>query len=270
MSDTWRVLYHPPYSGATNMAIDQAIMEAVGRAEVPPTLRFYAWEPACLSLGYAQRVREVDRDRLTAHGWELVRRPTGGKAILHTDELTYSVAILERDPIVQGGVIESYRRLSVALLRGLELLHVQAAITPREQAGKALGPVCFEVPSDYEVTAEGRKLIGSAQVRRHHTVLQHGTLPLHGDITRICDALVFVDETERRLARQRVAERATTIETAFGRQVSWQVMADALRDAFAETFHLQITDSELTLAEQTRAEALCATVYASDEWTLRL
>jgi len=105
---TWRLLRTAPTSGAWNMAVDEAILEAVGREAVPATLRLYSWQPACLSLGYAQPSEDVDQEALRKRGWELVRRPTGGKAILHTDEITYSVIGPEYDERLSGGVLESY------------------------------------------------------------------------------------------------------------------------------------------------------------------
>lgn len=266
---TWRLIQHPPQDGPTNMAIDQAILEAVGQGTAPPTLRFYAWQPACLSLGYGQRLREVDQARLAARGWHVVRRPTGGKAILHTDELTYSVCLPIDHPLAQGSITDSYRRLSAALQAGLEQLEVVAHITPRTAGGQATGPVCFEVPASYEVTAGGRKLIGSAQVRRHQAVLQHGTLPLHGDITRIVDVLVFDSEAAREAARLKVGQRATTVEAALGRRLTWQQTAAALSAAFATTFELQLVEENLTSAEQARAATLRASVYADPAWNAR-
>ena len=107
----------------TNRAIrnvDEAILLAVAAGEAPPTLRFFAWQPPCLSLGFSQPQADVDLDRLQALGWGLVRRPTGGRAILHTDELTYSVIASLAEPRVAGAVVESYRHLSEGLLRGLK------------------------------------------------------------------------------------------------------------------------------------------------------
>src|SRR5205814_2575613 len=118
----WRVIIHRAADGPTNMAIDEAIADSVAAGAVPPTLRFYAWEPACISLGYTQPVTDVDFDSLHAHGWDVVRRLTGGRAILHVDELTYSVAAPSDEPRVAGGVIESYRRLSAGLMAGLAKL----------------------------------------------------------------------------------------------------------------------------------------------------
>jgi len=102
------------------MAIDEAILCAVAAGLAPPTLRLYAWAPPCLSLGRAQPLADVDLEALRAAGFDLVRRPTGGKAILHADELTYSVIAPESEPRVAGGVIESYRRLSRGLVCALE------------------------------------------------------------------------------------------------------------------------------------------------------
>ncbi|NJL93384.1 MAG: hypothetical protein HC915_06460, partial [Anaerolineae bacterium] len=112
-----RLLLSPFQDGVTNMATDQAIMEAVGDGLVPPTLRLYGWQPACLSLGYAQRAEDVDLDRLRSRAWTLVRRPTGGRAILHTDELTYSLSFPQDHALAEGDILTSYRRISRALVR---------------------------------------------------------------------------------------------------------------------------------------------------------
>lgn len=267
----WRLLLSTPLDGPMNMAIDQAIMEAVAEGRVPPTLRFFAWEPPCLSLGYMQPIADADRARLAIAGWDIVRRLTGGRAILHTDELTYSVTVEASDPIVAGGVVESYRRLSAALVEGLHILGITPEADKRADGhNNTNGPVCFEVPSHYEITVNARKLIGSAQVRKSGAVLQHGTLPLYGDIARICDALVFANEEERRAARQRVAERATTLEQALGRIVSWEDAAAAMADGFRRVFGLHLQSAELTAQEFERAVELRAAQYATETWNARL
>lgn len=271
MSETrWRLVITPASNGPLNMAIDQAIMEAVVQDRVPPTLRFFAWEPACLSLGYMQPFSDVDVARLTACGWDIVRRLTGGRAILHTDELTYSVAVKADHALVAGSIVQSYRRLSTALLRGLDILGAAADARKNEtQSARSKGPVCFEVPSRYEVTFAGKKLIGSAQVRKFGAVLQHGTLPLSGDITRICDALVFEDEETRAVARQRVTERATTLAAVLGVDVTWEDAIQAMVRGFEETFALTFDAADLTPDEVQRTEELCAEQYAVQEWTGR-
>jgi len=270
-AQNWRLLITGTATGAANMAIDQAIMEAVAEGRAAPTLRFYAWEPPCLSLGYTQPLADVDLERLAAHGWNVVRRMTGGRAILHTDELTYSVAVCAGDPIVSGDIISSYRRISSAFVEGLRRLGAKPEADKRADGHpNAKGPVCFEVPSHYEITLDGKKLVGSAQVRKFGAVLQHGTLPLTGDIARICDALVFPSDEARAEARARVYQRATTLESSLGRVVPWDEAAEVIAAAFADTFNLtfEVTDA-LSPQEAARAEELTAGQYASAEWNGR-
>lgn len=270
---TWRVILHGPADGAANMAIDEAIAEHVAAGLVPPTLRFYAWEPPCLSLGYAQPAAEVDFARLQRLGWGVVRRLTGGRAILHTDEVTYSVAVPLDDPRVAGGVVESYRRLAQGLLAGLVELGVPVRANPKTEGTDDFsntGPVCFEVPSAYEITVNGRKLIGSAQTRRSGgVVLQHGTLPLTGDLGRICEALVFRDEAERAEARRRVLARAITLEEALDHPVEAAEVIAALRRGFSTALNVELVESPLTPPELSRAADLRADRYATSAWTYR-
>src|SRR5512140_2642825 len=238
----WRLLITPPTRGAWNMAADEAILEHIGRGESLPTLRLYAWTPACLSLGHAQPFADVDVARLQRRGWDVVRRPTGGRAILHTDELTYSVMAPTDEPRLAGSVLESYNRLACALLYAIRALGLDACSQPlgaEMHVGAPAGlkpnsanPVCFEVPSAYEITVDGKKLIGSAQARRKEGILQHGSLPLTGDLTRICQALVFPDEAARAEASNRLLARATTVESALGRAPDWETAAQAFVRAF--------------------------------------
>ena len=131
-------------------------------------------------------------------------------------------------------------------------------------------PVCFEVPSTYEITVEGKKLIGSAQARRSKGVLQHGSLPLTGDLTRICQALVFPDESARENAMQRLLARATTVESVLGREVAWDAAAQAFVAAFESQLDLRLEAGELTKSELERAEELVNEKYAHPAWTERI
>lgn len=278
----WRLIRTQPSPGAWNMAVDEAILESSGNPGSLPTLRLYAWEPACLSLGHAQPIGDVDEESLAKLAWQLVRRPTGGRAILHTDELTYSVIGSESDPRLAGGVLTSYQNLAQALLRALELLGISAVAaekpltyaihqsTGEEQEKKAQNPVCFEVPSNYEITWEAKKLIGSAQARRKGRVLQHGSFPLEGDLTRITRVLKYPGASARAQAANRLSARAVTAEQITNRKLSWEEAADKFQDAFEQTLNLELIPSQLTPAEIARAKSLMVEKYQSPEWTNRV
>lgn len=261
-----RLIYSPSQAGTLNMATDQAIMEAVGDGKVPPTLRFYQWSPPCLSLGYAQPIEDVDINRVLSKGWGIVRRPTGGRAILHTDELTYSISFPQDHPLVAGDILTSYQRLSQALTEGLIQLGMEIETAPRDKRGEQ-NAVCFVVPSAYEITAQHKKLIGSAQVRRQKAVLQHGSLPLHGDLGRICDALAFPDDLQREAAKEQVRDRATTIQEILGKTITWEQAAQAIQRGFEIAFDIEFENQPLTPEESLRIEQLKSEVYGSDNWT---
>ena len=271
--NTWRLLYTPPARGAWNMAVDEAILGYIHRGKAPPTLRLYAWNPPCLSLGYAQPYKDVDAARLRANGWEVVRRLTGGRAILHTDELTYSVTGSADEPVLSGSVLESYNRIAQALLFTIrELgLPVEMKEHAKEPAAQNLNPVCFEVPSTYEITVNSKKLIGSAQARKKEGVLQHGSLPLTGDLTRICQALVFADESARKNAGQRLLARATTVREAsiLGREITWEQAAESFVHGFEAQLGIHFERGELSASESARAEKLVKEKYANSAWTER-
>lgn len=254
------------------MAIDEAILEAVEQKNVLPTLRLYAWDPPCLSIGYAQPSADIDLPRLFALDWHWVRRPTGGRAILHTDELTYSVIAPFSDPRVSGGVLESYQRLSYALLTALHVLQIPAISQPGKSPvnNQENGAVCFEVPSNYEITVQGKKLIGSAQARRKNVVLQHGTFPLRGDLTRITQVLAFTDESARSDAALRLLSHATTTEGFLGTSVSWQEAVDAVIFGFQSELNLDFIREPLSPLEISRAEQLLHEKYTHPSWLERI
>ena len=269
--DTWRLLITPPRRGAWNMALDEAILEHIGRGESVPTLRLYAWDPACLSLGHAQPFVDVDRRRLQQRGWDVVRRLTGGRAILHTDEITYSVIAPNDEPRVAGSVLESYNRLAQALLLAVQQLDLQVEMEDKVAQDGILrnNPICFEVPSTYEITVDGKKLIGSAQARKKEGVLQHGSLPLTGDLTRICQVLAFENESERGDAANRLLARAATVESALGQMVSWETAAASFIPAFESQLRLNLIKGELSESESKRTEELVKEKYTHPSWTER-
>ncbi|MCX6047227.1 MAG: biotin/lipoate A/B protein ligase family protein [Chloroflexi bacterium] len=270
---TWRlIIEEEPRSGPANMAIDQAIATACAAGESPATLRFYRWQPPTISLGRHQAIAEIDVTAADARGYGIVRRTTGGRAILHTDELTYSVAAAADEPRVKGGVMDAYLRLSNALVVGLRNLGLQADKAGADTRVRTdVSAACFEVPSAYEITAGGRKLLGSAQSRRAKYVLQHGSLPLTGDITRLIDVLVLEPEAAQ-LLRQQLAQRAGTLAQSLGvaddaPEVDFMRVARALVQGFSSELNLTCKPGQLTGAELRAASQLIREQYANPEWT---
>jgi lipoate-protein ligase A len=255
------------------MALDEALLQSVQAGLALPTLRLYDWVPATLSLGYAQPLSNVDLTKLEELGWGIVRRPTGGRAILHVDEITYSVTAPIAEKRIAGGVLESYQRLSRALLKAVELLDVPAIgnkLRKKESKVSEPNPICFEAPSDYEITVDGKKLLGSAQARRKEGVLQHGSLPLHGDIGRIANALDFSSEDKRTRAADRVRQSAATVEDGVGSKISWDEAAKAFKLAFAEVLDLEFIQEEPSKHEFQLAERWESEKYATAEWLERI
>ena len=179
LAPRWRLVIDEPASGQANMARDRELLDELVAGERPATLRFYGWSPACISLGLGQREDVLDLDAVSAAGIDVVRRPTGGQALLHDDELTYSVVASQQDPVVGGTLMQSYHAISEALLAGLAQLGIDGVGAPCEpRPASGLTPVCFASASAEEVLVDGRKLLASAQWRSRGAFLQHGSLLL--------------------------------------------------------------------------------------------
>src|SRR5712691_743536 len=266
MSDAaWRLLLDPPAAGAWNMAVDEVLLDGVAAGTSPPTLRFYEWKPPCLSLGYFQPFDVVDVDGCRALGVEVVRRPTGGRAILHDRELTYSVALPASVLGQDGGVLPSYYRLSLALQDGLRRLGVPATLAP-ESAGSsaAHGPVCFDRPSAHEILLHGRKLVGSAQMRRGGGLLQHGSILIEPRIDKLLACLHRTDGGGSRGLEEGVAGLAELGVTDPG------PISSAVGAAFAAGFGVGLAEDPLRPDEEEEARTLARAKYQSAGWTERL
>ena len=250
----WRLLDTPPAPGAWNMALDEALAESVAEGGAP-VLRFYRWSPACLSLGRNQPAAgRYDLDALARRGWEVVRRPTGGRAVLHHRELTYSVAL---PATLLGSPRDAYTALNRALVAGLRRLGVDAAVqgdTGRRAPAPSLAP-CFAEPVEGEVVAAGRKLVGSAQRRMGGVLLQHGSLPLEDDQREVAALL-----------GEPPGGAPAALVPLLGRSPPWNELVAALAAGWRDALGADLRPGAPDAAEEARAGVL-AQRYASPAWT---
>ncbi|HEX6317111.1 MAG TPA: hypothetical protein VFZ73_19700, partial [Gemmatimonadaceae bacterium] len=257
LSGSWRMLVTPSASGAENMALDHALMERARRTG-ERCLRVYGWRTPTLSLGRHQAARgRIDPARAGSLGVSLVRRPTGGRALLHHREVTYSVTA----PLDRGdSVREWYDAINSVLLDALRRLGVNAMVaglngrTPAPSAAS-----CFAQPDAGEITVGGRKLVGSALLREHGTLLQHGSILLDDD-QQLLDQILPAGELR--------PEPAGTLRQALGQAPPMDAVADALKAALSASGEVTVSvlESEPRLeAEMRAAERL----YGSEEWTFR-
>lgn len=269
----WRLLDTGHRPGPENMAIDEAILLAHARGEVPPTLRFYGWDPPAISIGYFQSVqREVDLDAVRARGFACVRRPTGGRLILHHMELTYSVVIKEE--YLPGSVLETYRELSRGLLEGLRALGLEPELSrgeadPRRAHPGGFHTPCFDSASAYELQVRGRKIAGSAQTRRHGVILQHGSILLDADVPLLFDLMRIPPGVPRDRLVNRFCARATTLREEIGRVLSYNDARVAFVTGFERGLGIRLRPGSLTPFEREESARLVAAKYGSDEWNLR-
>jgi len=248
--------------GATNMAIDEALWRGRQRGISPPTIRFFAWAPPTVSLGYGQPLTGVDVVRCEALGVPLVRRPTGGSAIYHDGperELTYSVAATSADLGVESDLLATYRWIGRALVRGLQALGAPAELVDVTVSTGPTPAFCFARTGSYEIEIGGRKLVGSAQRRQGTCFLQHGSILLGVDRARV--QALFPTSGDP-LATM------TTLEMALGRRPVWEDVAATLTAAFCAEHGITLTPGGLSPEETARAEQLAKEKYGTAAWVL--
>jgi lipoate-protein ligase A len=261
-----------PATGAWNMAVDEAILRTIEAAPAPPTLRFYRWAAAAVSLGVGQVVEEsVNRTVLEQEGIDLVRRPTGGWAVLHDDEVTYSLAA--HHEAFPGGhnLREVYRLVTEAFAVGLGRLGLDAGLVESDRSPlRAETPVCFAVPASFELVVGGRKVLGSAQRRSRNAFLQHGSLPLSLDMPRLYRCLHpehGVGRPEETIARWR--KEMAGLNDVAQHPLDWETVVAALIHGVQERIGVELREGALSPQERTLAESLAAEKYEGPAWTYR-
>jgi lipoyl(octanoyl) transferase len=243
------------------MAIDEALLRARLAGEAPPTVRCFGWRPPAVSLGYGQPLGGIDQAACARLGIGLVRRPTGGSAILHEDpalELTYSVVARRDDFPGADDLLETYRVLGSGLAAGLRRLGVEAEVVPlvRERPGPA-PTFCFARTGAYEIAVGGRKLVGSAQRRQGGGFLQHGSLLLDTDPGRLRAVFPSVADPLAGI---------TTVAAVLGRRPGFDEVADALAAGLAGVLG-PLRPGGLSPAETARVEQLVTEKYGTEAWT---
>ncbi len=281
---TFRLLLTESLDGATNMAVDEALLRARIAGDGPPTVRFFGWTPPAVSLGYGQPLdARVDLRACARLGIGLVRRPTGGSAILHESppaEVTYSVVARAGDFPGAEDLLETYRVLGTALAAGLARLGVDAQVVPRVRGQSASGApmdlgsrrsdaderrtiagaptFCFARTGSYEIAVAGRKVAGSAQRRQGGAFLQHGSVLLDADPERLRAVFPGVAEP---------LAGVTTLAAVLGGRAGFDDVVAALAAGFAEALG-PLAPGGLSPAEADLTSRLVAEKYASDAWTL--
>lgn len=273
----WRVIDTGNNEAAVNMALDEAIMLAHGSGAVPPTLRFYGWSPAAVSIGYFQRAdNEIDWEECRRRGIEVVRRLTGGRAVLHDAELTYSIVVATHESSIPATISDSYRYFSQALVAGLEKLGITARMNPARRTAerdrslakpRPASAACFDAPSHYEIVYEGRKLVGSAQVRKAGVLLQHGSILLKFAPDTLAAVLQQPAWGERALFVEMLGRRVAAVEEILGRTVDRSEICAAVTTGFTEVLEAEFKSESLTAWETAAAERLAVEKYRCPEWT---
>lgn len=206
--------------GAFNMGLDEALLESVAEGRSEPVLRLYTWEPAAITIGYFQSMAaEVDLEAARAAGVDALRRVTGGGAVFHASEITYSLVVPEGHALAPADILESYGRICGGLVEGLSLLGVEAAFAPIN-----------------DIVAGGRKVSGNAQTRKRGCLLQHGTLLLDVDPERMFSLLKVPSEKLKGKLIKDVKARVAGLRGILGREVGYAEAALALRQGFARAF----------------------------------
>lgn len=266
-TETWRLIRSGRLPGAMNMALDEALLEAVAADRSGPLLRLYGWQPATLTLGYAQSAQhDIDLAACRAAGVDVVRRTTGGRAVLHADELTYAVVARTDSPLFSGSVLHCYRVIAEVLQVALRQAGVDAELVPGQRQGGDARPahaVCFTAPAQYELLAAGRKVVGSAQKRRGAAFLQHGSIPLTLDLDLLA-RLLRVASSDHPALRKVGWLAGLTAEP-----VALADLEELLVRAFQEQLGVVWQGSNVTADEQQRAEQLHTEKFVLDTWTLQ-
>ncbi|PGT87618.1 biotin/lipoate A/B protein ligase family protein [Bacillus sp. AFS040349] len=276
IKEVWRYIDSGNCSPAYNMALDEALLEWHSEGKIPPTIRFYGWNPATLSIGYFQKVeKEIDLEAVKKYGLGFVRRPTGGRGVLHDQELTYSVIVSEEHPEMPKTVTEAYRVISEGILEGFKNLGLDAYFaiprTDEEKAGlkSPRSAVCFDAPSWYELVVEGRKVAGSAQTRQKGVILQHGSILLDLDEDMLFDLFKYPNDRVKERMQRAFKNKAVATNELRDEPVTIDEAKKAFKEGFEKGLDIELEPYTLTSEEEAYVNEIAKNKYESDEWNFK-
>ncbi len=248
--------------------MDEMLLHWHSQGKIPPVIRFYGWEPAGLSVGYFQKVNgKIDLEGVKQHGIELVRRQTGGRAVLHDQELTYSIIVSEQHEKMPKSVKDAYFVLSKGLLEGFKELNVEAEFAiPEGKLQTTNSAVCFEEPSWYELIVEGKKAAGSAQTRKEGVILQHGSIPINVDKVKLFDLFIYPNDRVKQRARRAFGDKAVAINEVSDRTITYDDTKLAFKKGFERGLDIQLEPVELSDEQMHEVNRLAKDKYDSKEW----
>ena len=238
---------------AKNMALDKAILCGIAEGISPNTIRIYDWDPPTVSFGYHQKINEqINLKKICESDFGLVRRPTGGRAVLHFDEVTYAV-IAENKGQFSGSILEVYKEIAKPLLKSLNDVGINAEITDsltdNNKIMKWKDP-CFSSSSKYEININGKKIIGSAQVRSNNAFLQHGSILLNHNQEKMADLLPISAENKRRIMKKFLAKKTVSINQLLDKNISFWKFAEILKKNFIKFFKIENYSSQSLLKKE--------------------
>ena len=274
--EQWYFINSGPSSPSYNMALDEALLTWHSENSIPPVIRFYEWSPATLSIGYFQKVhKDIDLESVKKLGLGFVRRPTGGRAVLHEAELTYSIIVTEQHSKMPATVTEAYRVLSEGLLLGFQKLGLDAYFSIPDTEEKQLdlkkpkSAVCFDAPSWYELVVEGKKVAGSAQTRQKGVILQHGSILLELDEDKLLSLFKFNSEEQKENMKRKLPEKAVAINQLAKHPITIENCVDAFKEGFAEALNIELVPYKLTEEQVQFVRKIELEKYANDEWNFK-
>ncbi len=258
------------------MALDEALLDWHSKGLIPPVVRFYGWNPATLSIGYFQNVeKEINMEQVKTHNLGFVRRPTGGRGVLHEHELTYSIIVSEQYPNMPATVTEAYRVLSEGLLIGFQKLGLDAYFsvpdTEEEKTDlkKPKSAVCFDAPSWYELVVEGKKVAGSAQTRQKGVILQHGAILLDLNEEKLVSLFHYPSEEVKARVLKGLPEKAVAINRLRENPATIEECVEAFKFGFEQGLDIEFIPYTLSKEQLDYVKSLEDTRYANNAWTYR-